>query len=57
MTNRDIFYKDLDALDLTELQKIDIKILAIEYAHKEYLLGMNNQAKTTQEFIETYRKY
>ena len=57
MTNREIFYKDLDALDLTELQKIDVKILAIEYAHKEYLLGMNNQAKTTQEFIETYRKY
>ena len=57
MTNREIFYKDLDTLDLTELQKIDIKILAIEYAYKEYLLGMNNQAKTTQEFIETYRKY
>jgi len=57
MTNREIFYKDLDALNLTELQKIDVKILAIEYAYKEYLLGMNNQAKTTQEFIETYRKY
>ena len=53
MTNRDNFYKDLDALGLTELQKIDVKILAIEYAHKEYLLGMNNQAKTTHEFIET----
>ena len=57
MTNRDKFYKDLDALNLTDLQKIEVKMLAIDYAHKEYLLGMNNQNSTTQEWIETFRKY
>ena len=57
MTNRDIFYKDLDALNLTDLQKIEVKMLAIEYAHKEYLLGMNSQESTTQDWIETFRKY
>ena len=52
MTNRDIFYKDLDTLDLTELQKIDIKILAIEYAHKEYLLGMNSAHNTAMKVFK-----
>lgn len=56
MTNRDNFYKAIDDLNLTKLQKIDVKILAIEYAQNEYLLGVNSKAKTTQEFIETYKE-
>ena len=35
MTNQEIFYKAVDALNLPQIQKIDIKLLGIEYAHKE----------------------
>jgi hypothetical protein len=52
MTNREIFYKALDALDLTRIQKIDVEILAIEYAHKEYLLGMNSAHNTAMKVFE-----
>jgi|GEM_PF-5516681 len=38
-TNQEIFYKAIDALEISELQKIKVKILAIEFAHKEYIMG------------------
>jgi hypothetical protein len=52
MTNQEIFYKAIEALDITEIQKIDIKLLAIEYAHREYLLGMNNAHNTAVKILE-----
>jgi hypothetical protein len=36
MTNQEIFYKGIDKLNLTDKQKLDVKILALEYAHQEY---------------------
>ena len=36
MTNQEIFYKGIDKLGLTDKQKLDVKILALEYAHQEY---------------------
>ena len=36
MTNQEIFYKGIDKLSLTDKQKLDVKILALEYAHQEY---------------------
>tara|TARA_R110001606_G_C15212584_1_gene633073 strand:+ start:308 stop:502 length:195 start_codon:yes stop_codon:yes gene_type:complete len=52
MTNQEIFYKAIEALDITEVQKIDIKLLAIEYAHREYLLGMNSAHNTAMKMFE-----
>ena len=36
MTNQETFYKGIDALALTDEQKLDIKMLALEFAHQEY---------------------
>lgn len=47
MTNQEIFYKAVDALDITEIQKIDVKILGIDYALKEYLRGIEMQSNET----------
>jgi len=49
MTNQEIFYKAVDALNITEIQKIDIKLLGIEYAHKEYLKGMQTASQNALE--------
>jgi len=51
MTNQEIFYKAVDALDITGIQKIDIKLLGIEYAHKEYLKGMQIANKSALEIF------
>ena len=51
MTNQEFFYKAVDALDITEIQKIDIKLLGIVYAHKEYFKGMQTANKTALEIF------
>ena len=36
MTNQETFYKGIDALALTDEQTLDVKMLALEFAHQEY---------------------
>ena len=41
MTNRETFYAAIEAMDLPVLQQLDIKQLAIEFAHQERMEGMD----------------
>jgi hypothetical protein len=52
MTNQEIFYKSVDALDITEIQKLEIKILGGVYAHEEY----KTASKLGQERLEKFAK-
>ena len=36
MTNQEKFYKGIEALDLTDEQTVDVKMLALEFAYQEY---------------------
>jgi prefoldin subunit 5 len=52
MTNQEIFYKDVDALKITEIQKLMIKFGADSYAHEEY----REATKLGQERLEKFVK-
>jgi hypothetical protein len=52
MTNQEIFYKGVDALEITDLQKLEIKILGDVYAHEEY----KTASKLGQERLEKFVK-
>lgn len=52
MTNQEIFYKSVDALEITELQKLMIKFGADSYAHQEY----KEASKLGQERLEKFVK-
>ena len=52
MTNKEIFYKRVDALEIRELQKLIIKIEADSYAYEEY----KEAAKLGQERLEKFVK-
>jgi hypothetical protein len=52
MTNQEVFYKSVDALDITEIQKLMIKFGADSYAHGEY----REAAKLGQERLEKFVK-
>ena len=45
MTNRETFYAAIEAMDLPVLQQLDIKQLAIEFAHQERMEGMDAMQK------------
>ena len=45
-TNQEILYKAIDALEISELQKIKVKLLSIEFGHKEYIMGTDLATKT-----------
>ena len=36
MTNQEKFYKGIEALELTDEQTVDVKMLALEFAYQEY---------------------
>jgi hypothetical protein len=52
MTNKEIFYKRVDALEIRELQKLIIKIEADSYAYEEY----KEASKVGQERLEKFVK-
>ena len=52
MTNQEIFYKGVDALEITDLQKLEIKILGGVYSHEEY----KTASKLGQERLEKFVK-
>ena len=52
MTNQEIFYKRVDALEIRELQKLIIKIEAGVYSHEEY----KTASKLGQERLEKFVK-
>tara|TARA_R110000787_G_scaffold123409_2_gene234412 strand:- start:690 stop:866 length:177 start_codon:yes stop_codon:yes gene_type:complete len=45
MTNRETFYAAIEAMDIPVLQQLDIKQLAIEFAHQERMEGMDAMEK------------
>ncbi len=48
MTNQEFFYKSVDALEITSIQKLMIKFGADIYAHEEY----KEASKLGQERLE-----
>ena len=54
MTNQEIFYKGIDKLDLTDKQKLDVKILALEYAHQEYTKAASLGHDKLMGYLEKY---
>ena len=54
MTNQENFYKGIDKLSLTDKQKLDVKILAIEYAYQEYTKASSLGHKRLMTYLEKY---
>ena len=45
MTNQETFYAAIEAMDIPVLQQLDIKLLALEFAHQERMEGMEAMEK------------
>ena len=51
MTHKETFYKELQGLNLTELQEISIKIIALELAKAEWLDGYEKHEEITKKTL------
>jgi len=55
MTPQETFYKAIEAMGLTELQQIDIKIKANEFARKEWTEGFERAQKITTQTLNIFK--
>ena len=55
MTPQETFYKAIESMGLTELQQIDIKIKANEFAAKEWTEGFERAQKITTQTLNIFK--
>ena len=52
MTNQEKFYKGIEALNLTDEQTVDVKMLALEFAHQEGSKAAELGYKRLMDYLE-----
>ncbi len=51
MTNQETFYKELEKMNLSELQKVSIRIIALEFARDEWQDGYERCQEITKKTL------